>query len=346
MFLSKGYKGNYYLYYTDNFNKRRKISTGTKKKPIALTFLQNFSYEKSEKQKIFDKTNISFDELTNEVLKYVNANLSKSTVSLYKRLLKDFKRINGNIPIKHITFKEIELFKQVRLTEVTKTTVNIDLRTLKAVLNLAIKWNWINENPMKAVKLLDIPEKQHKAFNENEINLILNSIKDAILKGIVLFAYLTGARLNEILNVQIEDVNFIEGFINIINKDTFTTKTKRNRQIPISDKLNIFLNEHLGINNKIIELNTKRCLFVNDKGCKLRKDTVSMKFKKVLRALHLPEFYSFHSLRHTFISSLIKSGVNINYVKELAGHSKLETTMRYIHLNFNDLKTAINKISL
>ena len=67
-------------------------------------------------------------------------------------------------------------------------------------------------------------------------------------------------------------------------------------------------------------------------------------FKKYVRKAELPEKFHFHCLRHTFITELIKNGININYVKELAGHSDIKTTMNYIHIITDDLRKAVNSI--
>jgi len=64
----------------------------------------------------------------------------------------------------------------------------------------------------------------------------------------------------------------------------------------------------------------------------------------VLRKLNFPEKFHYHSLRHSFITNLIKSGVNINYVKEIAGHSEIKTSLGYIHIVTEDLREAVNKI--
>jgi site-specific recombinase XerD len=71
-----------------------------------------------------------------------------------------------------------------------------------------------------------------------------------------------------------------------------------------------------------------------------------MQFKKYLRILGIHEKYHFHCLRHTFITNLIKKGVNINFVKEIAGHTDIETTMNYIHIVTEDLRKAVNLITL
>lgn len=49
----------------------------------------------------------------------------------------------------------------------------------------------------------------------------------------------------------------------------------------------------------------------------------------------------FHSLRHSFCTNLISKGINIYFVKELAGHQSVLTTQRYTHLKNGDLQKAI-----
>ena len=54
--------------------------------------------------------------------------------------------------------------------------------------------------------------------------------------------------------------------------------------------------------------------------------------------------WSFHSLRHYFITSLSRRGVFIEAVRLLAGHSSLAVTQRYMHATANDLKEAMSKL--
>ena len=53
-----------------------------------------------------------------------------------------------------------------------------------------------------------------------------------------------------------------------------------------------------------------------------------------------------HCLRHTFITNLVKAGANINYIKQIAGHSDIKTTENYIHIGIEDLRNAINKVNI
>jgi site-specific recombinase XerD len=54
---------------------------------------------------------------------------------------------------------------------------------------------------------------------------------------------------------------------------------------------------------------------------------------------------SFHSLRHYFITELVRRGVGLEAVRTLAGHSNLDMTQRYAHATADDLRAAIEKLA-
>ncbi|MBK8552809.1 MAG: tyrosine-type recombinase/integrase [Ignavibacteria bacterium] len=168
-------------------------------------------------------------------------------MQIYRRVLNDMIRIIKNKPVMLITNKDLENYKSVRLTEVKKTTVNIDLKTMKAILNLALKWNWISENPMRYVKQIIVEQKERLSFNEIELKVLLNNIKDTYLRYIVLTGLYTGCRLNEIINIQWKDINLNEKVLMIRNKENFKTKTGKIRQIPISESLYTLLCDMLNL---------------------------------------------------------------------------------------------------
>ena len=73
------------------------------------------------------------------------------------------------------------------------------------------------------------------------------------------------------------------------------------------------------------------------------RQVVLHQFKKYLRGAGLKE-RSFHSLRHYFISELMRGGASAEAVRVLAGHSKLEMTQRYAHTVPADLRAAIDRL--
>lgn len=347
MFLSKGYKGYYYLYYIDELSgKRKKISTKSKVKAEANQFLKSFNPDQTNRIK--KPSLIYLDQLQVEALKYAKNNLTIKSVYIYKTVFKNLFEIIGNKAIKYLTFNDIELYKTERIKKVSKTTVNIELRTLKAILNYAVKSLYMTENPLMQVKPFSIPQKERLSFNKDEIDLVLRTITNEKIKNIVIFALLTGCRLGEILNVQWSDIDFQERILIIRNKPTFKTKSGKIREIPISDNLFKLLKHLKDTNNQnnIIKLYENDCYIFNKKGFRYNQNYITRSFKKYLRKAGIDERYHFHCTRHTFLTQLAAQGVSIYHLKEIAGHSDVKTTEIYLHTVTNDLRQAVNKMNI
>jgi site-specific recombinase XerD len=108
--------------------------------------------------------------------------------------------------------------------------------------------------------------------------------------------------------------------------------------VPISDEL-------LPILEEAVRLKLPQAkLILTSAGRTPTRQHVLAAFKKLQQRLSLRE-WSFHSLRHFFCSALVRHGANIEAVRTLAGHSKLDVTQRYVHATGADLKAAITRLS-
>jgi site-specific recombinase XerD len=276
-------------------------------------------------------------------MSYVSNNLRKGTVSIYKNTVKSFLKIIGDKPLNQISIKDIELYKSFRLKEVTPSTCNIDLITLKSIFNIGLKFGWCIHNPVKGISKLRISQKDILSMSDEELSKLLVAAKEnPLIQNLILLGLHTGCRLNEILNLQWKDIDMNEGVINIRNKENFKTKTGKTRQIPINNKLKDNINQIMIENGNIIKLyNLDGYLFSKPDNTVYSRSSITHKFKHYIRKAELSEKFHFHCLRHTFITNCIKKGINVNYVQMLAGHSELKTTLNYTHIGIDDLKRAI-----
>lgn len=151
-------------------------------------------------------------------------------------------------------------------------------------------------------------------------------------------AVLTGMRLSELINLKWEAVDLINRIIHVRNTDTFTTKSKKSRVIP--------MNEYL------YKLLAKRkehavCEYVfHKKMLKLDRLYVSKKFKKFVIDAGINPKLKFHSLRHTCASWLVQSGIDLYTVQKILGHSSVNVTARYAHLQQSQLSDAMNRLKI
>ena len=230
-------------------------------------------------------------------------------------------------------------------------------RTLKAAFNKAKDWGYVKENYFTKVKL---PKRQKLApvfINSDQLSAISNQIKNEIVKDVVVFAFYTGMRLNEIVNLRWKNVDLNKRIITV-GDDKFLTKVRNQRFIPIcSETLSIFekkksrkivpiRNDFVFCKSNGVRSFDKAQDFVFSKtdGTKFTGDYISKIFKLACKTANLDNAIHFHSLRHSFASNLVQRGVPLYTIKELLGHSSISTTEIYSHLNMESLREAVKKL--
>lgn len=272
-------------------------------------------------------------DFRDKVLEYAKAFHSFGTFQLYETTFKYFCELIGNVPIDSITPLQIESFKISRLNSVTPSRVNIYLRNLKASFNHAISWGLLTNNPANGIKKLREYQVERKIFKPDEIEKLLAVVDYEPLYKLIVVAFYTGCRLSELLHLQYCDIDWIEKSLIIRNKESFTTKSGKVRRIPISSKIPI---EWLQSEKQ------QDYIFKNCKGKRNKKDYMGQLMREYTKKAGLPKGLTFHCLRHTFITNLLRKGVSIYIVKKLAGHADIKTTELYAHLVTDDLKEAVN----
>jgi len=234
----------------------------------------------------------------------------------------------GDVYLDEITPEMIENLKAHRLNEGAKpATVNRILACLRTMLNKAIEWGKLKDTPMKKVKLFKEDNIRTRFLAKEELERLLDNCP-IHLKNIVVFAINTGMRRGEILNLKWSNIDFRNKCIHVEK-----TKSKTPRVIPINSAL-----ERLLIN--IRENSISEYVFCYHKN---KIDSVKTGFNSAMRKARINDF-RFHDLRHTFASYLVMNGVDINTVKELLGHKKIEMTLRYSHLSQDHKLRAVETL--
>ncbi|OAM03033.1 tyrosine-type recombinase/integrase [Wolbachia endosymbiont of Dactylopius coccus] len=147
--------------------------------------------------------------------------------------------------------------------------------------------------------------------------------------AIIVLLYGTGLRISEALSLKVSDVSS-ENLI-------ITGKGGKQRQVFILPVVKKCIQEYikacpyLGIDDEA------QYLFVGVRGKKLGRTYVANRLQKIRRTLNLPEILSPHAFRHSFATHLLQENVDIRSIQQLLGHSSLETTQVYTHLNYQDV---------
>jgi site-specific recombinase XerD len=347
MFLFKR-KGFYYVEFIDLITlKNKRKSTGKKTKKEALEFVRELEniLAKSKIRKI-----ISLVEFENEYIDLKSRTHSSRYIESIKYSFKELKKyILPATPIERINNILIEKFI-MNVFQRSESLAGLFYRTLKAAFNKAEEWEYIERNPFCKVKLPRIKRRLPIFFGEDVLNKIISKEHNSQLNLLYLFAFHTGLRLSEILNIRWKDIDIFEKTLSVINTTEFTIKNKKERIIPLN---NFIYNKLLekGNNNEVFGNDLNEFVFSKMKGVKLDTNYVSKKFKKAVKAnKEINQSIHFHSLRHSFASNLVQKGVSLYIVKTLLGHEDLKTTQIYSHLQRENLFDAVqllnNKISI
>ncbi|MCF8239758.1 MAG: tyrosine-type recombinase/integrase [Melioribacteraceae bacterium] len=251
-------------------------------------------------------------------------------------------------PIGSISLKDMEDF-MMHLQRHVKKGYRVYYRTLKAAFTKAVEWGYIEKNHFTKIKL---PKKNklHPTFiTEKQLKIILEKIPNEVVSDFVLFAYYTGMRLDEIINLKWRNLD-LENMIIIVGDDEFVTKGKNQRYVPIGDEVARVLKNtrnsyppHNPLPGR--DKFSNGYVFCKGDGRKYTGDYFSRRFKRACRAAGMDESIHFHSLRHSFASNLVQRGVSLYVVKELLGHASISTTEIYSHLNVDSLRDAVSRLN-
>ena len=329
--LFKRSNGIYYIVCADDCGKRKWVSTHERLKSQAVKKLLNFgtSTKKPGPRK-------SLQQFTTEFLSFAHEFYSPGTVGIYKKTLGKFLNQVGDLALQSITPRHVDLFRENRLREVSRTTVNIELRTLRAAFYTAQRWKMMEENPLEKVALCKIEEKAPCFLSLAEFRELHSAVKEEWLRDMMVLAALSGMRRGEILNLKWQNVDLRNGLITIQSSVDFKTKGGKKRVVPMNRGL-------VEMFERRLRQNGEELVFALE-GRKISRWWVSRRFKRYVLKLGLDDKLHFHSLRHSFATWLVQDGASIYEVQKLLGHSSIKTTEIYSHLVSEQLHKTVNRI--
>jgi integrase/recombinase XerC len=218
-------------------------------------------------------------------------------------------------------------------------SVNRKLSSLKSFFKYLHRNKQVEANPLskisgpKANKPLPYfvkdKEMSHLLSDVNEENQSFEGERD---KAILDVLYSTGMRCSELTGLKEDDIDFGAQLIKV------TGKRNKQRLIPFSIVLKESLQKYQANRNEKAPLLEGKMFFVRKDGRPLTSNMVYHIIRKQLAGVPNLSKRSPHVLRHTFATSMLNNGADLNAVKELLGHASLSSTEVYTHTTFEELK--------
>ncbi len=224
-----------------------------------------------------------------------------------------------------------QLHQRLKATPVRANRV---LSLLSKMFSLAMQWDWRADNPCRGIQKFH-EEKRERWLKTDELRRLTGALDKSTNRraaDAVRMLILTGARKGEVLKAEWEQIDFERG---VWTKPSAHTKQKRTEHVPLSAAALTLLK---GMRDRDP---AGRYLFPGDKPGQPLQD-IKRFWAQVCREAEL-ESVRIHDLRHTFASHLVSSGLSLELVGRLLGHTQAATTMRYAHLADDPLREAANR---
>jgi len=309
--------------------RQHRTSLGEISEQEAKTALHAKEFELSTGQRVLP-TGLIFGGFFREYVDWHAIQYPDSTARVEQIIRQHLEPFFYAIPIDRIGVRDAEQYAAERLRQgVKRATVNKELRTLKAMLNKAIDWEYIQFNPISRLKSLQETDSKPPRFYTTEEMEIIYQWAPYNWHWWRLMAN-TGIRRAEALLIQPQrDIGYDE--MRILSTEDGRTKSAKWREVPLPD-------------------NAKMALERFEKGKflwpRVHARSISRAFENVLKRAPLEgDKGSLHCLRHTYCSHLVMAGQPLRVVQRLAGHANYTTTERYAHLApgfHKDVSGAIN----
>lgn len=278
------------------------------------------------------------------------ANIEHSTRKMYESYFRThIDPILGQIPLSKISATNLEeLIASIREKELGDEMVKRIFATVNASLNAAEKKDIISKNVADKIEKPTVKRKERAVWDIETVRDFFQSTKDESRYWIAAYiAVMTGLRQGEILALRWSDIDMEKGVIkvrrNLVKNMTIFTglKTEKSRRtIAISQQIISILHEQKQKNemekqNPKVNYEDNDLVVCSSKGTPATATKVIHAWKTMqarYKPAHAPTI-TFHDLRHTHASIMLKQGVHPKVISERLGHSTITITLdTYSHL--------------
>jgi integrase len=199
----------------------------------------------------------------------------------------------------------------------------------RGFISKAVAWKKVAINPVNGVKQFKENNRRLRYLTPDECRTLLDACTPT-MNQVVTLALHTGLRKSEILNLRRDEVNLLQGFIELTQQ-----KNGEKSIIPLNKTA---METRRAIPGRIDSPYVFPGKVKGEPYWDLKRQ-----FEKAVKVAKL-EGVTFHVLRHTCASHLVMGGVDLATVREIMRHKSIEMTLRYSHLSPEHRKSAVDTL--
>lgn len=270
----------------------------------------------------------------------VERNLAQNTLESYKRDLSLYMNNCKNVgDITDISEKMVQNFVNEYRTDRAESSVSRMIASIRGFHRFLVLENATSINPAQYISTGSKSLRLPKTLSVEKVIEVIESISSTDAntsrnKLIFEFLYGTGARISELVNTDLDDIDIESNIVKIR-----FGKGSKQRIIPLGKQLKIAINNYLTRERNALVSSKKSCnsLLLNSSGARLSRQSIWEVINKIALQNNLAELTP-HTLRHAFATHLLEGGADVRVVQELLGHSSVNTTQIYTHITVERLR--------
>lgn len=300
---------------------------------LVLQELELFSYNYDIKDKCTDIT--VYDDIVPSCYKiYVVSKkiegLSKETLKIYDIHLKDFFTYIGK-PLKEITANDIRVY--LYQLQNRRNISNHSLDERRVIINTFLEWckneDYISKNPCRQIQPIRYETKQREPLSAIELELVRYNCESIRERALIELFYSTGCRVSEMVNLNIDDIDFTTGEVHLFGKGN------KHRTSYLNAKAEVALRKYLATRHDI-----NNALIVSNRSPhqRLSKSGIERIIRLIGDRANIGRNLYPHLIRHTTATDALNRGMSVTEVQKILGHEKLDTTMIYAKVSQDSVK--------
>lgn len=222
------------------------------------------------------------------------------------------------------------------------SSVSRSFASVKCFYNYLLFDRKIEVNPATSVSIERVKKKDPQILSSQEVDLLLAQPKCVDFKGyrdkaMLELLYATGIRVTELIDLDIDDVNFTTELIKCRSKN-------KERYIPVYSSAIRAVRDYVQlVRPNLVNAENERALFVNMSGERMSRQGFWKLIKHYKELAQIDKDITPHTLRHSFAAHLVENGADLRSIQMMLGHADISSTQVYAHLAQKQLKDIYKK---
>lgn len=289
------------------------------------------------------------DEIIEEYLKFIQLEkgLSENTIGAYRRDLKKYQDYLEEEKISHIDFIDRQTI-QVCLGDLhdkgaSAKSISRFISTIRSFHQFALREKYAAKDP---TVLIETPKYERRLPDVLEVDEVIRLLETPDMsknngyrdRAMLELLYATGMRVTELINLKVEDVNLIMGFVRVFGKGN------KERIVPLGETIIDILETYIEtVRPQLLKKTVTDNLFLNMHGKPLSRQAIWKMIKQNGVKAEIFKTLTPHTLRHSFATHLLENGADLRAVQEMLGHADISTTQLYTHVSKSQIRKIYNQ---